>query len=65
MKLFGSVKVFSELLVDFKDLQKNVITAGGEPVKGALYCIAADNLGPHGIAGYTENLSRTFASTVK
>ncbi|KAK2848473.1 hypothetical protein Q7C36_010155 [Tachysurus vachellii] len=65
LKRFGSAKVFSELLVDLQDLEENGITVGSETVKGALYCIAGDNLGSHSIGGFTENfkmtdLERTF-----
>nr|XP_021336450.1 uncharacterized protein LOC110440176 isoform X1 [Danio rerio] len=58
LKKFGSAKVFSELLVDLKDLEENGIAVGGKVVKGALYCIAGDNLGSHAIGGFTENFSR-------
>ncbi|KAK0152047.1 hypothetical protein N1851_006573 [Merluccius polli] len=59
LKQFGSAKVFSEMLEDLKNLEKNGITVGGETVKGALYCIAGDNLGSHSIGGFTENFSRS------
>ncbi|TWW77038.1 hypothetical protein D4764_12G0004280 [Takifugu flavidus] len=49
-KNFGHAKVFSELLTDLKELEKNGITMGDElVVKGALYSIAGDNLGSHTI----------------
>ncbi|XP_066504840.1 uncharacterized protein [Hoplias malabaricus] len=47
------------MLVDLKDLEENGINVGGETVKGALYCIAGDNLGSHSIGGFTENFSRS------
>ena len=57
-KEFGQAKVFSELLTDLKELEENGITMGDElVVKGALYCIAGDNLGSHAIGGFTENFS--------
>lgn len=57
-KNFGHAKVFSELLTDLKELEENGITVGDElVVKGALYCIAGDNLGSHTIGGFTENFS--------
>lgn len=57
-KEFGHAKVFSELLTDLKQLEENGITMGDElVVKGALYCIAGDNLGSHTIGGFTENFS--------
>ncbi|KAJ4930856.1 hypothetical protein JOQ06_025159 [Pogonophryne albipinna] len=48
------------MLVDLKDLEENgIVTTDGDMVKGALYCIAGDNLGSHGIGGFTENFSRS------
>lgn len=58
-KHFGTAKIFSELLQDLKDLEANGITVGGETVKAASYCIAGDNLGSHGIGGFTENFSQS------
>lgn len=58
LKHFGIAKVFSELLTDLKDLESNGISVEGETIKGALYCIAGDNLGSHSIGGFTENFSR-------
>lgn len=57
LKQFGSAKVFSDLLSDLKDLEEHGITSGGQMVKGALFCIAGDNLGSHSIGGFTENFS--------
>lgn len=59
LKHFGPGKIFSELLQDLKDLEGNGITVGGETVKGALYCVAGDNLGSHSIGGFTENFSQS------
>lgn len=57
-KNFGHAKVFSEMLTDLKELEENGITIGDElVVKGALYCIAGDNLGSHTIGVFTENFS--------
>ncbi len=57
-KEFGHAKVFSELLTSLKQLEENWITMGDKlVVKGALYCIAGDNLGSHTIGGFTENFS--------
>lgn len=58
LKHFGIAKVFSKLLTDLKDLENNGISVAGETIKGALYCIAGDNLGSHSIGGFTENFSR-------
>lgn len=54
-KEFGHSKVFSELLTDLKLLEKGVTMADESVVKGALYCIAGDNLGSNCIGGFTEN----------
>ncbi|XP_051801605.1 uncharacterized protein LOC127533166 [Acanthochromis polyacanthus] len=59
LKRFGVAKVFSELLTDLKSLETEGITVNGEALKGALYCIAGDNLGSHAIGGFTENFSRS------
>ena len=59
LQLFRSAEVFSEMLEDFKNLEKTGITVGGETVKRALYCIAGDNLGSHSIGGFTENFSHS------
>lgn len=59
IKQFGCSKFFSEMLVDFKDLEGNGMTVGSETVKGALYCTAGDNLGSHGIGGFAENFSHS------
>ncbi|KAI4882491.1 hypothetical protein NFI96_003138 [Prochilodus magdalenae] len=42
-----------------KDLKENGITVGNETVKGALYCIAGNNLGSHSTGEFTENFSRS------
>lgn len=57
IKQFGCAKVFSEMLEDLKDLEENGISVGSKTIKGALYCIAGDNLGSHGIGGFSENFS--------
>ncbi|XP_028817922.1 uncharacterized protein LOC114769244 isoform X4 [Denticeps clupeoides] len=57
-KEFGHNKVFSELLADLRVLEEKGITIVDKSVvKGALYCIAGDNLGSHCIGGFTENFS--------
>ena len=52
-----NAKVFSEMLLDFKDLEENRIKIGCKMFKVALYCIAGDNLGSHSIGGFTENFN--------
>lgn len=59
LKQFGCAKVFADILLYLKDLEENGVTAGGETVQGALYCIAGDNLGSHGIDVFTENFSNS------
>lgn len=55
-KNFGHAEVFSsELLSDLKEREENGISMGDE-VKGALYCIAGDNLGSRTIGGFTQNV---------
>lgn len=51
LKYFGHDKIFHQLVEDVKDLENN------GTVKGTLYCITGDNLGSHGIGGFTENFS--------
>lgn len=57
LKEFGCSKLFSEMLEDLKDLEENGISVGNKTIKGALYCIAGDNLGSYGIGGFTEKFS--------
>lgn len=59
LKHFGCANVFADMLLDLKDFEENGVTVRGETVQGALYCIAGDNLGSHGIAGFTENFSHS------
>ena len=56
-KHFGPDKIFSELLQDLKELERDGMTVSGETVKAALCCIAGDNLGSHSIGGFPENFS--------
>lgn len=57
LKHFGHEKIFHELLEDLKELENNGIEIHNETVKGTLFCITGDNLGSHGIGGFTENFS--------
>lgn len=58
MHLVGHDKVFSELQNDLKALEESGLTMADKAiVKGALYCIAGDNLGSHCIGGFMENFS--------
>lgn len=57
LKHFGQDKVFHELIKDLKELETNGIEICNKTVKGTLFCITGDNLGSHGIGGFTENFS--------
>lgn len=57
LKHFGQDKLFHELIKDLKELETNEIQIGNKIVKGTLFCITGDNLGSHGIGGFTENFS--------
>lgn len=57
-KYFGQDKVFSLLLRDLKILETEGISmADGQVWKGTVGAIIGDNLGSHGIGGFTENFS--------
>lgn len=60
LKEFGCAKVFANLITDLSDLTENGITVGEETVRGALYCVAGDNLGSHGIGGFNENFTSCY-----
>lgn len=57
MRSYGYVKVLEPLLQDLVTLESQGIFIAhlGEFVKGTVQCVIADNLGVHGIAGFTEN----------
>lgn len=57
LKHFGYDKIFSKLVEDLKELENNGIQINNDILKGTLYCITGDNLGSHGIGGFTENFS--------
>ena len=57
LKHFGHDKIFHELVEDLKYLENSGIKIHDETVKGTLCCITGDNLGSHGIGGFTENFS--------
>ena len=56
LKHFGH-KVFQKLVEDLKELENNGIQIRNETLKGTVCFIAEDNLGSHGIGGFTENFS--------
>lgn len=57
VRSYGYVKVLEPLLQDLVTLESQGIFIAhlGEFVKGTVQCVIADNLGVHGIAGFTEN----------
>ncbi|KAB5579319.1 hypothetical protein PHYPO_G00193710 [Pangasianodon hypophthalmus] len=56
-KHFGHEKVFSPVISDLKELERNGLNAHGNIVKATVFCISGDNLGSHNIGGFTENFS--------
>lgn len=57
LKFFGHNVIFHELVQDLKKIENDGILINNEIVKGTLCCIIGDNLGSHGIGGFTENFS--------
>ena len=57
LKYFGQSAVFKKLVEDLKELENNGIHIRNETLKGTVCFIAGDNLGSHGIGGFTENFS--------
>lgn len=57
LKHFGQDKIFHESMEDLKKLEVDGIQIHNTVVKGTVYCIIGDNLGSHGIGGFTENFS--------
>ena len=57
MKYFGVDTIFSKLVSDLCELEKNGIPFNGQIYKGTVVCIMGDNLGSHMIGGFTENFS--------
>ena len=58
LKEFGQESIFGALVEDLKDIEKNGIKINGNSVKGTLFSIVGDNLGSHGIGGFTVNFSK-------
>ena len=59
-KTFGHKAVFSRMLEDFQDLERNGVDIGDSTVvKGTVCVIVGDNLGSHCIGGFAENFSTT------
>ena len=57
LKYFGSTIVFRRMLQDLQDLEKNGLSMPYGNIRGTVAAITGDNLGSHGIGGFTENFS--------
>lgn len=57
MRLFGYEKFLDPLIKDVKSLEQVGIFAPAlqQYIKGTVFCIYADNLGAHGLAGFQES----------
>lgn len=62
MKQYGYEKVLDPLLHDLSILEKEGIFINllGTFLKGSVYCVVADNLAAHGLAGFVESFSAEF-----
>ena len=56
-KQFGQEMVSRKLVDDLKELEDNGIIVNGKHFQCRLAVISGDNLGSHGIGGFTENFS--------
>lgn len=59
VKQYGYEKFLEPLLKDIKCLEQEgiFIEAVGQFVKSSVYCVCADNLGAHGLAGFSESFA--------
>ena len=48
------------MIHDFKILETEGVSVGGEIIKGTLLCITGDNLGSHMVGGYLESFSANY-----
>lgn len=57
VKKFGFDKFFDPLLKDMKDLEQQgvFVEALNAHLRGTVFCVCADNLGAHGLAGFQES----------
>lgn len=62
LKHYGYEKVLEPLLRDLSILEKDglFIHLLGTFIKGTVYCVVADNLAAHGMAGFVESFSGEF-----
>lgn len=59
MKQFGFEKFLSPLIKDLKSLEQTGVFVQNldSYVKGSVFCVCADNLGAHALAGFQENFN--------
>lgn len=59
MKQFGFEKFLSPLIKDLKSLEQTGVFAQtlDSYVKGSVFCVCADNLGAHALAGFQEHFN--------
>ncbi len=62
IKRFGYAEVLKPLLDDIAILEQDgiLIPVLGKTVKGTVYCVVADNLGAHSVAGLVESFSGPY-----
>lgn len=62
VKEYGYEKVLEPLLCDLAVLEEHGVFVPqiGKNIKGTVQCVAADNLGAHGIAGFVESFSGEY-----
>lgn len=62
VKEYGYEKVLEPLLCDLAVLEEHGVFVPqiGKNIKGTVQCVAADNLGAHGIAGFVESFSGVY-----
>lgn len=54
---FDHEKVYGKIVEDLKILKTDGIQIGDCILKGGLFFVTGDNLGSHGLGGFTENFS--------
>lgn len=59
IKQYGYETFIEPLLKDIKCLEQEgiIIVAVGQFVKSTVYCVCADNLGAHGLAGFSKSFT--------
>ena len=67
MKQFGFEKFLSPLIKDLKSLEQTgvFVKTLNNHIKGSVFCVCADNLGAHALAGFQESFNvKTFVDFV-